>query len=104
MQRGAFAKSNLVVKNLNNLISDCFDCFFRKAWCCLNNDFFLVGFNAVPGLSTVDYVTVAVIEKYLDFKVREELTFLNSNFPVRPPPVSEYFSKIAKWSSSNCYI
>lgn len=28
------------------------------------------GFNAVPGLSTVDYVTVAIIEKYLDFKVR----------------------------------
>ena len=28
------------------------------------------GFNAVPGLSTVDYVSVAIIEKYLDFKVR----------------------------------
>ena len=27
------------------------------------------GFNAVPGLSTADYVTVSVIEKYLDFKV-----------------------------------
>ena len=31
------------------------------------------GFNAVPGLSTLDYVTVAVIEKYLDFKVRKVL-------------------------------
>lgn len=34
---------------------------------------FLAGFNAVPGLSTLDYVTVAVIEKYLDFKVRKAL-------------------------------
>ncbi|XP_078375930.1 cilia- and flagella-associated protein 69-like [Oculina patagonica] len=30
-----------------------------------------LGFNAVPGLSTLDYVTVAVIEKYLDFKMLE---------------------------------
>ncbi|KAM7433104.1 hypothetical protein ABFA07_016561 [Porites harrisoni] len=30
-----------------------------------------LGFNAIPGLSTVDYVTVAVIEKYLDFKMLE---------------------------------
>ncbi|XP_058948319.1 cilia- and flagella-associated protein 69 [Pocillopora verrucosa] len=30
-----------------------------------------LGFNAVPGLSTVDYVTVAIIEKYLDFKMLE---------------------------------
>ena len=35
--------------------------------------FFFSGFNAIPGLSTVDYVTVAVIEKYLDFKVKLEL-------------------------------
>ena len=35
--------------------------------------FFFSGFNAIPGLSTVDYVTVAVIEKYLDFKVKIEL-------------------------------
>lgn len=30
-----------------------------------------LGFNAVPGLSTLDYITVAVIEKYLDFKMLE---------------------------------
>ncbi|KAJ7389807.1 hypothetical protein OS493_028775 [Desmophyllum pertusum] len=30
-----------------------------------------LGFNAIPGLSTLDYVTVAVIEKYLDFKMLE---------------------------------
>lgn len=30
-----------------------------------------LGFNAVPGLSTLDYVTVAIIEKYLDFKMLE---------------------------------
>ena len=35
--------------------------------------FFFSGFNAIPGLSTVDYMTVAVIEKYLDFKVKTEL-------------------------------
>ena len=35
--------------------------------------FFFSGFNAIPGLSTMDYVTVAVIEKYLDFKVKTEL-------------------------------
>ena len=35
------------------------------------NSIFFAGFNAVPGLSTLDYVTVAVIEKYLDFKVRK---------------------------------
>ena len=33
------------------------------------NSILFAGFNAVPGLSTLDYVTVAVIEKYLDFKV-----------------------------------
>lgn len=37
----------------------------------------LIGFNAVPGLSTLDYITVAVIEKYLDFKVRKDLIVLN---------------------------
>ena len=33
------------------------------------NCLFVIGFNAVPGLSTLDYITVAIIEKYLDFKV-----------------------------------
>ena len=37
----------------------------------LFNSILFAGFNAVPGLSTLDYVTVAVIEKYLDFKVRK---------------------------------
>ena len=36
------------------------------------------GFNAIPGLSTVDYVTVAVIEKYLDFKVKKKIAQLST--------------------------
>lgn len=28
-----------------------------------------LGFSDVPGLTTEDYVTLAIIEKYLDFKV-----------------------------------
>ena len=32
-----------------------------------------LGFSDVPGLTTEDYVTLAVIEKYLDFKVCKEL-------------------------------
>lgn len=28
-----------------------------------------LGFNNVPGLLSTDYVTLTVIEKYLDFKV-----------------------------------
>ena len=40
--------------------------------------FVWIGFNAVPGLSTLDYITVAVIEKYLDFKVRKTLIMLDT--------------------------
>lgn len=42
----------------------------------------MIGFNAVPGLSTLDYITVAVIEKYLDFKVGKEGSLIVSYFAV----------------------
>lgn len=29
-----------------------------------------LGFSDLPGLTTEDYITLAIIEKYLDFKVR----------------------------------
>ena len=40
----------------------------------------MIGFNAVPGLSTLDYITVAVIEKYLDFKVGKEGSLIVPHF------------------------
>ena len=40
----------------------------------------MIGFNAVPGLSTLDYITVAVIEKYLDFKVGKGGSLIVSHF------------------------
>lgn len=35
----------------------------------VSNLFGILGFNDIAGLSTMDYVTLAVIENYFEFKV-----------------------------------
>ena len=37
------------------------------------NACFILGFNNVPGLLSVDYIRLSVIERYLDFKVDSSL-------------------------------
>ena len=32
--------------------------------------FIFTGFDNVPGLETKDYITVSIVERYLDFKVK----------------------------------
>ena len=56
----------------------CFSTFSFRCVVVVVFFFFWIGFNAVPGLSTLDYITVAVIEKYLDFKVRKTLIMLDT--------------------------
>ncbi|XP_068670684.1 cilia- and flagella-associated protein 69-like [Montipora foliosa] len=59
-----------------------------------------LGFNAVPGLSTLDYITVAIIEKYLDFKMLEvwnEIKVELEQENIRPvSPDSDSMSEITK--------
>ena len=35
--------------------------------------FCLIGFIELPGLTTEDHVTLTIIERYLDFKVRKRI-------------------------------
>ncbi|EDO44742.1 predicted protein [Nematostella vectensis] len=59
-----------------------------------------IGFNALPGLSTADYVTIALIEKYLDFKMGEvwqEIKVELEQENIRPvTPDAECLNEITK--------